>query len=114
MCFLNFSHYGAVPSFTGSYHELSAASGTSYLIDCALFQDAGTSSTGQAERDALHSDFLLNTVRALNATHVHIDHVGRIPYLLAAGFKEPILCSEPFAKLLPASVQHRPGPGAVI
>jgi len=32
---------------------------------------------------------------------VHIDHVGRIPYLLAAGFKGPILCSEPSAKLLP-------------
>ncbi|MGA4320930.1 MBL fold metallo-hydrolase RNA specificity domain-containing protein [Ectopseudomonas hydrolytica] len=32
---------------------------------------------------------------------MHIDHVGRIPYLLAAGFKGPILCSEPSAKLLP-------------
>lgn len=40
-------------------------------------------------------------MRALIATHVHIDHVGRIPYLLAAGFKGPILCSEPSAKLLP-------------
>ncbi|HAF91194.1 MAG TPA: MBL fold hydrolase, partial [Pseudomonas sp.] len=33
--------------------------------------------------------------------HVHIDHVGRIPYLLAAGFSGPILCSEPSARLLP-------------
>jgi metallo-beta-lactamase family protein len=32
---------------------------------------------------------------------VHIDHVGRIPYLLAAGFKGPIYCSEPSAILLP-------------
>ena len=32
---------------------------------------------------------------------MHADHVGRIPYLLAAGFKGPILCSEPSAKLLP-------------
>src|SRR5690606_2198717 len=37
----------------------------------------------------------------LVATHVHSDHVGRIPGLLAAGFKGPILCSEPSAKLLP-------------
>ena len=34
-------------------------------------------------------------------THCHIDHVGRIPYLLAAGFKGPIYCSEPSAVLLP-------------
>ena len=40
-------------------------------------------------------------IRALVATHVHIDHVGRIPYLLAAGFSGPILCSEPSARLLP-------------
>jgi metallo-beta-lactamase family protein len=32
---------------------------------------------------------------------VHIDHVGRIPYLLAAGFSGPIYCSEPSARLLP-------------
>jgi len=40
-------------------------------------------------------------VRALLVTHVHIDHVGRIPWLLAAGFKGPILCGEPSARLLP-------------
>lgn len=33
-------------------------------------------------------------------THAHIDHVDRAPYLLAAGFKGPILRSEPSAKLL--------------
>jgi metallo-beta-lactamase family protein len=32
---------------------------------------------------------------------VHIDHVGRIPWLLAAGFEGPIICSQPSAKLLP-------------
>ena len=32
---------------------------------------------------------------------MHIDHVGRIPNLLAAGFDGPILCSEPSARLLP-------------
>ena len=40
-------------------------------------------------------------VKALIVTHVHIDHVGRIPWLLAAGFKGPIICSQPSAKLLP-------------
>lgn len=32
---------------------------------------------------------------------MHADHVGRIPYLLAASLEGLILCSEPSAKLLP-------------
>ena len=34
-------------------------------------------------------------------THVHIDHVGCIPYLLAAGFLGLIYCSRPSIELLP-------------
>ena len=45
--------------------------------------------------------FAINHIKALIVTHVHIDHVGRIPHLLAAGFKGPIYCTEPSAKLLP-------------
>lgn len=94
-------HHGAVTGVTGSCHEIHVSADTSYLIDCGLFQGADASSTGQAGRDALHVGFSLSTVRALIATHVHIDHIGRIPYLLAAGFKDPIFCSESSAKLLP-------------
>jgi metallo-beta-lactamase family protein len=36
-------------------------------------------------------------------THVHVDHVGRIPYLLAAGFRGLIYCSRPSAELLPCN-----------
>ena len=32
---------------------------------------------------------------------MHIDHVGRLPYLLAAGYRGPILCSPASAELLP-------------
>lgn len=71
------------------------------LIDCGLFQGAETSPEGRAGAGKLAIDFSLDGIKALVATHVHIDHVGRIPYLLAAGFKGPILCSEPSAKLLP-------------
>src|SRR5690606_27464268 len=66
-----------------------------------LFQGAEASPEGRAAADRLEIEFSLDGIRALVATHVHIDHVGRIPYLLAAGFKGPILCSEPSAKLLP-------------
>jgi metallo-beta-lactamase family protein len=50
---------------------------------------------------ALAIDFPIDHIRALVVTHVHIDHVGRIPYLLAAGFDGPIICSEPSAIMLP-------------
>lgn len=71
------------------------------LIDCGLFQGAETSPGERAGAERLAIEFPLQGILALVATHVHIDHVGRIPYLLAAGFKGPILCSEPSAKLLP-------------
>jgi len=38
-------------------------------------------------------------------THCHIDHVGRIPYLLAAGFKGPIYATTATAKLLPLVIE---------
>src|SRR5690606_22678557 len=101
MAFPYITHHGAVSGVTGSCHQLHADAANSYLVDCGLFQGAKASSEGKAGRGSLEIEFALETVRALIATHVHIDRVGRIPYLLAAGFKGPILCSEPSAKLLP-------------
>lgn len=94
------THHGAQDGVTGSCHQLHMAADSSVLIDCGLFQGADASSRG-ARADHQVIDFPLDGIRALIVTHVHIDHVGRIPYLLAAGFKGPILCSEPSAKLLP-------------
>ncbi|TXK65594.1 MBL fold metallo-hydrolase RNA specificity domain-containing protein [Alkalisalibacterium limincola] len=94
-------HHGAVRGVTGSAHHLHTDARNSLLIDCGLFQGEDGSPGGDANADALQIDFDISTLRALVATHVHIDHVGRIPWLLAAGFKGPILCSEPSAKLLP-------------
>lgn len=94
-------HHGAVTGVTGSCHQLQMDDEHALLIDCGLFQGAETSPEGRAGAGKLAIDFSLDSIKALVATHVHIDHVGRIPYLLAAGFKGPILCSEPSAKLLP-------------
>ena len=90
-------HHGGRNGVTGSCHELRLAGGEGLLIDCGLFQGDEAPATG-----AIPSiDFALEHIQALVVTHVHIDHVGRIPYLLAAGFRGPILCSEASAKLLP-------------
>ncbi|MBA1277426.1 MBL fold metallo-hydrolase RNA specificity domain-containing protein [Stutzerimonas stutzeri] len=94
-------HHGAKDGVTGSCHQLRMNAANSLLIDCGLFQGNDASIPGEPGADRLSIEFPLDTIKALVATHVHIDHVGRIPYLLAAGFDGPILCSEPSSKLLP-------------
>jgi metallo-beta-lactamase family protein len=97
---LSITHHGAIDGVTGSCHRLTLPGGDAVLVDCGLFQGAETSHDG-AGPSKLEVTFDISTVRALLVTHVHIDHVGRIPYLLAAGFKGPIYCSEASALLLP-------------
>ncbi|MBK5012054.1 MBL fold metallo-hydrolase [Pseudomonas sp. S60] len=97
MEFPSLSHHGAVRGVTGSCHQLHLATGVSLLVDCGLEQ--GADAIPQADAAALTFD--INSVCALIITHVHLDHVGRIPALLAAGYRGPILCSEPSAQLLP-------------
>ncbi len=94
------THHGAVTGVTGSCHQLHMDVHNSLLVDCGLFQGREKSAGGiGAERPEI--SFSLEGIKALLVTHVHADHVGRIPHLLAAGFKGPILCSGPSAKLLP-------------
>ncbi len=89
-------HHGGHRGVTGSCHELRFDNGRSLLVDCGLFQ-------GRDARDhpSLHIEFPIDGVEAVVLTHAHIDHVGRLPYLLSAGFKGPIFCSRPTARLLP-------------
>ena len=94
-------HHGAKNGVTGSCHQIFIDADHSFLIDCGLFQGAETSPEGRASSEQLNIEFDISTVKALIVTHVHIDHVWRIPYLLAAGFTGPIICSEPSAHLLP-------------
>jgi len=104
---IEIKHHGATTGVTGSCHELSIESPEGgrhgILIDCGLFQ--GQEASGRASAEDLAIDFPIGHIRALVVTHVHIDHVGRIPYLLAAGFTGPILCSEPSALMLPAILE---------
>lgn len=90
-------HHGAREGVTGSCHQLWMDDTYSLLIDCGQFQGEDEEQGG----DELALDFSIEGIKTLIVTHVHIDHVGRIPNLLAAGFEGPILCSEPSAKLLP-------------
>lgn len=91
------SHHGGTRAVTGSCHQLHLDDTISLLIDCGIEQ--GVDASPDAQSAPLGFD--ISGIQALIITHVHLDHVGRIPALLAAGFRSPILCSEPSAKLLP-------------
>lgn len=94
---IEIKHHGAVLGVTGSCHEVRVGD-SGILVDCGLFQ-------GTDFREDLDIDFEIEHIRALVVTHVHADHIGRIPYLLLAGFKGPIFCTEPSAVLLPAMLE---------
>lgn len=97
---IHIQHHGAVDGVTGSCHQLFVDTHRSVLVDCGLFQGVEAGRRGASAAN-LAIDFDLAGVRALLLTHCHMDHVGRIPYLFAAGFQGPIYCSEPTAVLLP-------------
>jgi metallo-beta-lactamase family protein len=110
-------HHGAVNGVTGSCHQLDVNNDnnnnshnhgngnniSSYLIDCGLFQGAETAGKSSAEQ--LQITFDISNIKALIITHCHIDHVGRIPYLLAAGFNQPIYATTATAALLPLVIE---------
>lgn len=98
--FIQICHHGAMDGVTGSCHELRLVEGPGILIDCGMFQ-GGEFSAGGASEEYPEIEFPVAHIKALIITHVHLDHVGRIPYLMAAGFAGPIYCSEPSAALLP-------------
>jgi metallo-beta-lactamase family protein len=93
-------HHGALNGVTGSCHQLLIHDKRSLLIDCGMFQGSDAKNREQEK-----IEFPLEGIQGLIVTHVHLDHVGRIPYLVAAGFSKPIYCSPPTAKLLPLMLE---------
>ncbi|MGQ7247142.1 MBL fold metallo-hydrolase RNA specificity domain-containing protein [Halomonas sp. V046] len=99
----NITHHGGADGVTGSCHRLQIAKDRALLIDCGLFQ--GEQNDGLSDFERHQVRFPVDDVMALVVTHVHIDHIGRLPYLVAAGYEGPILCSRPSAKLLPLVIE---------
>jgi metallo-beta-lactamase family protein len=97
---MHIQHHGAHTGVTGSCHQVFFDDRHSVLVDCGAFQ--GQDARG---RDGMEIDFPLDGIDALIVTHVHQDHVGRIPYLLKAGFHKPIYCTRPTAKMLPIMLE---------
>jgi len=87
---MRISFYGAAREVTGSCH-LVETDQTRVLIDCGLFQ-------GDAFCEAKNfADFAFDasTVDAVIVTHAHLDHTGRLPKLVRAGFRGKIFVTRP-------------------
>ena len=76
---------GAVGTVTGSQYLVTAGE-RRLLVDCGMFQG----SPHEVVRNRMPFAFDPKSVDALLVTHAHLDHCGRIPALVKAGFKGPI------------------------
>lgn len=77
--------HGAAGTVTGSCFEVRGA-GKSILIDCGMFQ--GTRSLEALNHEKLPFD--CGSIAAVILTHAHLDHCGRLPYLVASGCRAPV------------------------
>ena len=81
--------HGAAQTVTGSKHLVTLEDGTTFLLDCGMFQGEGK------ETYALNSHFGFDprAVKFLILSHAHIDHSGLIPRLCKEGFEGKIYCT---------------------
>ena len=100
---INLKHHGGKLGVTGSCHELNInnnGNNHGILIDCGLFQGKDAKDKNGNDKK-LDIEFPISHLKALILTHTHIDHIGRLPWLLAKGFKQPIYCTPATAELVP-------------
>jgi metallo-beta-lactamase family protein len=85
---------GAAREVTGSCHILRVG-GRTVLLDCGLFQ--GHRSDAEAKNRSLPCP--IGQIDAVVLSHAHLDHSGRLPFLVSQGFSKPIHATRPTADL---------------
>ena len=85
---------GAVQEVTGSNY-LVECGGRKFFVECGIYQ-------GRDEDGKNKEEFFVNPgeVEAVVLTHAHMDHSGRVPFLVKRGFKGKIWATKPTADLL--------------
>lgn len=79
---------GAAREVTGSCHILRVG-GRTVLLDCGLFQGRRK----ETEQKNLHLPCPIEEIDAIVLSHAHIDHAGRLPFLVARGYDKTIWCT---------------------
>ena len=82
--------YGGAKVVTGANYLLETEQ-AKVLVDCGLFQGSRELEARNAEPFAYDA----KTIDAVIVTHSHLDHVGRLPQLIGAGFKGKIFATSP-------------------
>lgn len=82
---INVEFFGATGEVTGSCHLVTAGS-QKILLDCGLVQG----SAADESRNKKAFPFDPRSIDAVVLSHAHIDHSGRLPLLIKAGFKGTI------------------------
>ena len=85
---------GAVGTVTGSQFLVRTGS-AAVLVDCGMFQG----SPEEVSRNRIPFAFDTGELDALLLTHAHLDHCGRIPALVRAGYHGPIFATAATADL---------------
>jgi metallo-beta-lactamase family protein len=80
--------HGAAREVTGSCHIV-RANGKTILLDCGLFQ--GRRADGEKKNRTLPCP--PGTIDAIVLSHAHIDHAGRLPFLVHEGYGNPIFAT---------------------
>ncbi|MEO7102829.1 MAG: MBL fold metallo-hydrolase [Gemmatimonadaceae bacterium] len=80
--------YGAAREVTGSCHIL-RVNGKVVILDCGMFQ--GRRSESAAKNKTLPVD--VGEIDAVVLSHAHIDHSGRLPYLVRMGYSGTIFAT---------------------
>ena len=79
---------GAAREVTGSCHILRVA-GKTVLLDCGLFQGK----RGESQAKNLRLPIAIEQIDAIVLSHAHIDHAGRLPFLVRHGYQGTIWCT---------------------
>ena len=79
---------GAAREVTGSCHIV-RVNGKTILLDCGLFQGRRRESEAKNRKLPLPVD----EIDAVVLSHAHIDHAGRLPFLVAQGYDKTIWCT---------------------
>jgi metallo-beta-lactamase family protein len=85
---------GAAGGVTGSQFLLTAG-GRRVLVDCGMFQGG----MEEIARNRMGFSYEPGAIDAVLLTHAHNDHIGRLPALVRAGYRGPVVTTDATADL---------------